>query len=417
MTDPKSLQRLVIVLVSIFLGAGTSILLQVFVLQEEAIVYGSVACFTVKSPISQNESDTSRENQLADFAGIVIETLESKEMHRRALDRMRIANPKLPSCEVRTRVSSFKNIDFFEVSTTGKEPEFTRIFLDTLIDEFIAFREAEALPAPVIQESASHPAKELGDWQEPAMSGAATGGSAGLIAGLLLACTLVRPERDASRLSSEQTAPSDPDRGKSSFMRNHRALIWGIALGMVSGLLIQIVRLTNRPQEFRSLAKVVGAQGLSAKEISTSEVSHDYYGTIIETLESAQMQSKAMKRVKAQNPGVRELHVDVRVAQTKGSAIFNVLATSTEPQFTRIFLDALLDEFMILRTRQVEESGLNPREDVFIQERATPASENVESWGLPLYVGAAAGAVLGCLLGLLGTWVSRATPKAGLQPP
>jgi hypothetical protein len=411
MTEAKNLHRLVIVLVSFFLGAGASMLLQVFVLQEEeAIVYGSGGRFTVKSPVSQDALRQFGEDQLADFHGIVIETMESAEMHRRALGRIRLTHPDLASCEVQTAVSSFRNSGLFSVSATGQEPEFTRIFLDSLMDEFIAFREMAALPVPLIQERASPAAKVLGDWQEAAISGAATGGLAGLIAGLMLAWTLVRPERDASHLSSE-----DPGTNKSSFMGNHRMLIWGVALGMVSGLIIQIVRLTNRPQEFCSLAKVVGAQRLSSREISMSKVSHDYNRTTIEILESPQLQSLAMKRVKALNPEVKERDVDVRVAQTKGSAIFNVLATSSEPKFTQIFLDALLDEFMILRNLQLEEAGLNPREDVFIQERATPASENVEDWSMPLYVGVVAGTALGGLLGLLGKFVSRAAPKLDLQ--
>ena len=57
---------------------------------------------------------------------------------------------------------------------------------------------------------------------------------------------------------------------------------------------------------------------------------------------------------------------------------------------------------MILRTRQAEESGLDPRKDVAIQERATPASENVEDWNMPLFAGTVVGTWIGGLLGFLG---------------
>lgn len=272
------------------------------------------------------------------------------------------------------------------------------------MEEFIASRMEESpeiSDTSVIVEHASPAAKVLGDWEEAALSGATTGGLAGLAAGLLLAWTLVRPERDASSLPSEQDPAPALKGTQSAFMKEYGGLIWGVGLGLASCVLIQIVRLTNRPQEFRSLAKVVAVQGLNAKEISSPQVSHDYYGTIIETLESVQVHSKALKRVKTLNPEIKVRDVEIRVAQTKGSAIFNVLATSTEPKFTQMFLNALLDEFLVLRTRQIEDAGLNPRDDVLIQERASPALENIEDWSMPLFVGATAGAFLGGLLGLL----------------
>ena len=186
-----------------------------------------------------------------------------------------------------------------------------------------------------------------------------------------------------------------------SIIASNRLLIWGFALGAVLGLLIQILRLTSRPQEFHSLAKVVAVQGSAQEEVSSRPANGDYSGTIIETLESSQLNSAAMKRARIQNPEFKDHDVYVRVAQTKGSSIFNVLATSNEPKYTRVFLDALLDEFMFLRTRQAEESGLDPKKDIAIQERATPASENVEDWSMPLLAGAVAGAGLGGMLGFL----------------
>ncbi len=75
----------------------------------------------------------------------------------------------------------------------------------------------------------------------------------------------------------------------------------------------------------------------------------DIYGTIIEPLESAELKRRALERVRALNPDLREVDVEIRVVQTKGSAIFNILATGTEPKYTRIFLDALLDEFIAFR--------------------------------------------------------------------
>jgi hypothetical protein len=135
-------------------------------------------------------------------------------------------------------------------------------------------------------------------------------------------------------------------------------IILGLAvLGASVGVCFQALRITGKPQEFRSLAKLVAGGGNITEDIHMRwrESQMDFYGTIIETLESAEMKRRALERVRALNPDLREVDVEIRVAQTKGSAIFNVLATSPEPKYTRVFLDALLDEFIAFR-QQVRES-------------------------------------------------------------
>lgn len=415
MSEAKNIQRLIIVLVTIFLGSAISTLLQVFLLQEAAPLYQSAGKLIVKSPISQNESGNLWQNQARDYYDSIIETLESAELKRRAMESTRVLNPQMRTCAVHVHVSHLKGSDAFNVSTTGSEPRFTSVFLDALLDEFIVFRQAakerfsESSDAIVIQNRASPAVEVQGDWQEAAFSGAITGGVAGLIAGLLLAFAFVRPEKEISRSFSDMqiSAATAMKKRNLSIFTNNQLLIWGLIIGIALSLLIQILRLTSRPQEFRSLAKVMAIQGLDPEKMTNRRINDDYYGTIIETLESSHLNSAAMKRVKIQKPETKDQDVDVRVAQTKGSAIFNVLATGSEPKYTRLFLDALLDEFMILRTRQAEEAGLDPRKDIAIQERATSASESIEDWSRPLFTGTVNGALLGGLLGFFAKLFSH----------
>ncbi len=136
-------------------------------------------------------------------------------------------------------------------------------------------------------------------------------------------------------------------------------LILGCTLvGATAGFLFQAQRLTANPQNFRSMAKLVaGGQTLSDESATWRDRQADFFGTIIETLESAEMKLRALERVRALYPDLKEYDVDIRVAQTKGSAIFNILATSTDPKYTKIFLDALLDEFMAFRQKIGEQAG------------------------------------------------------------
>ncbi|MBL9176890.1 MAG: hypothetical protein JNM65_02440 [Verrucomicrobiaceae bacterium] len=180
-------------------------------------------------------------------------------------------------------------------------------------------------------------------------------------------------------------------------------IILGLAvLGASVGVCFQALRITGKPQEFRSLAKIVSARGMLGDKGDNTTSLADHYGTIIETLESAEIKRRALERVRALNPELKETDVEIRVAQTKGSAIFNILVTGREPKFTRIYLDALLDEFMAFRRQLQEQLGkTNGNLDVAIQERATTAYENVEDWVMPITVGVIGGGLAGGLPGLL----------------
>lgn len=136
-------------------------------------------------------------------------------------------------------------------------------------------------------------------------------------------------------------------------------IILGCAVfGASVGVCWQALRITGKPQEFRSLAKLVAGGTLVLKDgPEWRDQQADFYGTIIETVESAEMKRRALERVRALNPDLKEVDVDIRVAQTKGSAIFNILATGRDPKYTKVFLDALLDEFIAFRQKIREQSG------------------------------------------------------------
>lgn len=173
------------------------------------------------------------------------------------------------------------------------------------------------------------------------------------------------------------------------------------------GICYQALRITGRPQEFRSMAKIVVTKA--------TESPKDFYSS---QLESAELKSHAMKRVKALNPDLKETDVAVRTTPADGSGIISILATGTEPKYTRLFLDALLDEFLAMHMTASEKAAAKtsqPQDQISVMERASPASENVEDWRMPVAIGAAGGALLGGLAGfLLSLFIVR--PRSP-QPP
>lgn len=146
---------------------------------------------------------------------------------------------------------------------------------------------------------------------------------------------------------------------------------WFLLLTASIGVCVQALRITGKPLEFRSLAKLVaGGQMVFNDSVTWREQQADFYGTIIETVESAEMKRRALERVRALNPDLKDSDVEIRVAQTKGSAIFNILATGSEPKYTKIFLDALLDEFISFR-QSIREQAQGKVLQQFLQEVVT----------------------------------------------
>lgn len=272
-----------------------------------------------------------------------------------------------------------------------------------VVTVFLGILASTTLQVFLIQQDT--PARALDDWQEHALSGVITGGLSGLFAGLLMAFVFVRPDEvQHPHFVIEELPVQNQERliKQDQLSRNNSAsLVWGVVAGIVIGLCLQIIRLASHPAEFRSMAKVAVRSETTFVTVPGSPGYGESYGRIIQDLESSDLARRAIRRIKNLTPEVKARDVDIRVLPAKESAVLNILATSNEPKFTRIFLDALLDEFILLRLSQAQETGHTTANVVAVQERAIPALENIEDWTMPLFAGAVNGALAGGLLGLL----------------
>lgn len=153
---------------------------------------------------------------------------------------------------------------------------------------------------------------------------------------------------------------------------------WFLLLTASIGVCVQALRITGKPTSFISLAKLVAGGrmvgGGTGNAIQYQDYIQDFYGTIIETIESSEMRRRALDRVRALHPDMKETEVEIQVSQNRGSAIFNVRAFGVEPRYTKIFLDSLLDEFVAFRN-QIREQQRNKAlttlaEDVVRREKS-----------------------------------------------
>jgi len=141
-----------------------------------------------------------------------------------------------------------------------------------------------------------------------------------------------------------------------------------IAAVILAVLVATKVEFVPQKPVYQSIAKLVaGGRMVANNDFSWQEQLTDFYGTIIETIEATEMLRKARERVRALNPELKDSDVEIHVAQTKGSSIFTILASGPDPKYTRIFLNALLDEFIAFR-QSIREQAQGKVLSFFLQE-------------------------------------------------
>jgi hypothetical protein len=152
---------------------------------------------------------------------------------------------------------------------------------------------------------------------------------------------------------------------------------WLPILGMGVAVSFQAARITGRPPEYIASGKIMA--GMQPPDGKPQSVPADFYGTQIELLQSGSLRANAKDRVRGLHPELKEADVDTIVIQTPGSSILNVVATGSERQYTRTYLDAVLDEYMAMRKRILEATltGASNKviEEVLAREKVVNAAK------------------------------------------
>lgn len=141
----------------------------------------------------------------------------------------------------------------------------------------------------------------------------------------------------------------------SSRILSRLIIILGCAfVGATVGTALQALRTTKKPQEFRSLAKLVRGTTIYTGIHEWLDLPSEFYTNMVESLKSEELKRRAWERLSGSNPELTKTQIKIQATRTRRSAILSVLATGSEPRETRIFLDALIDEFIAWRMSVVE---------------------------------------------------------------
>ncbi len=125
---------------------------------------------------------------------------------------------------------------------------------------------------------------------------------------------------------------------------------WVLPLTLCLGLGIAGFRLWQSPPSYLSFGRMIVNIKITISTGSVySEELSNFLGTQAALMKSGTVLSRAMERVRAIKPNLNPVPVILQVSVSPKTAIFNLEAVGSEPQYTRAYLDACMDEYINLK--------------------------------------------------------------------
>jgi hypothetical protein len=197
-----------------------------------------------------------------------------------------------------------------------------------------------------------------------------------------------------------------------------RFVLIGLALPCLLapiGVCYQALRITGEPLRFISQAKLAISTS-SGKSLSPEAVSE-----LIDRVEGFDLRRHALERTRALSPEVKECDIDIRATFVPDSGSLHLSSSSSEPKFSRAYLDALVDQLNVEgSTKRAATADSANKEDYGTQvvERASAAIQSVQPWAPAIVLGAVVPFVLGLIAVLVAgrIWVLTGSRATGPPP-
>ncbi len=142
-------------------------------------------------------------------------------------------------------------------------------------------------------------------------------------------------------------------RYKSILKRN-----WWIPFLTISiSVAYQAHKVMQRPVEYQVTAQMMVSPRVNTMDSSlVSEEVLNFFGTQIKILESEVVIGRAHRRVQLENPKLQGTGVQVSVTQAPRSSIFMIVGRGSEPGYTQLFVNALMNEFIVFKREKRDET-------------------------------------------------------------
>ena len=99
-----------------------------------------------------------------------------------------------------------------------------------------------------------------------------------------------------------------------------------------------------------SMARLMVGGGQANPKLANGEpMTVNYIGTLIELIQSNEVQKRALARVHAWHPDLEPQQFKIEAAEVGNTSIIMLRSTATNPAFAQVILDAVMDEFIAMQ--------------------------------------------------------------------
>ncbi len=144
-----------------------------------------------------------------------------------------------------------------------------------------------------------------------------------------------------------------------NYLHRYRLLLvkrwWVLLLGILLGLAVQGFLLWHAEPAYVSYGrmimniKITTSTGTGTGTGFTEEF-NNFLGTQQALMKSAKVREKAAERVRSLRPNLTPVLVDLVTGVAPKTTIFTLQASGSEPEYTRAYLDACMDEYIALKS-------------------------------------------------------------------
>jgi succinoglycan biosynthesis transport protein ExoP len=133
---------------------------------------------------------------------------------------------------------------------------------------------------------------------------------------------------------------------------------WVLVVCTGLGLAVMAVYVRYSPTEYVSAGQMIVSIRLNIQQGSLySEDLNNFLGTQAALMQGSQVQQRAHDRVASQNPGVLPGPVGLNVQVLPRTTIFLLRATGVNPEYTKVFLQACMEEYINLKKEMAERTS------------------------------------------------------------
>jgi capsular exopolysaccharide synthesis family protein len=133
---------------------------------------------------------------------------------------------------------------------------------------------------------------------------------------------------------------------------------WVLVVCMGLALAAMVAYIRNAPTEYVSVGQMIVSIRLNIQQGSLySEDLGNFLGTQAALMQGSEVQQRARDRVASQNPGLLSQPVLLNVSVLPRTTIFLLRATGENPEYTKLFLQACMEEYINLKKEMAERTS------------------------------------------------------------